>query len=40
MTLNAVRVQPDPLPPGRPSLAMRVVQRLANRRVGGQRSRT
>jgi alkylhydroperoxidase family enzyme len=40
MTLNALRVQPDPLPGGPPPRAMRMVQRLSARRRRGQRSRT
>src|SRR4051812_33335951 len=36
MTLNALRVQPDPLPAGPPPRAARMVQRLAERRAGAK----
>lgn len=35
MTLNALRVQPDPLPPGGPPRTMRLLQALADRRPRG-----
>jgi alkylhydroperoxidase family enzyme len=37
MTLNALRVQPDRIPSGRPSRVTRVVQRLSARRPGRRR---
>ncbi len=39
MTLNSLQVEPDPLPAGEPSGAMRVVEALARRRTAGAGSR-
>src|SRR3954451_12369895 len=36
-TINAVGIQPDPPPPARPSLGVRVVQAVAKRRIRGRK---